>query len=168
MATLLLGTILLDTVNLDPAAGRVTPKDEAMAARLGEIAGANADDLFMALEVEKFNVSALGTGDLLRKDYKAWETPSGAYGMSTVLTSIEDWVAKDPGLVAGLETFLQSRGLACLMAMMAYTDARCRRGFPSRTCCVRARSDTGVRSDGDAGGKRSWPEPGPANESGGS
>ncbi len=122
-ATLLLGTILLDTVNLDPAAERVTAKDEAIAARLAEVAASNADDLFATLEAEKFNVSALGTGDLLRKDYKAWDTPSGTYGMSTVLTSIEDWIAKDPGLVAGLDAFLRSRGLACLLGMMAYTDA---------------------------------------------
>ena len=123
-AMLLLGTILLDTVNLDPAAKRVTAKDKDMAARLGEVAGSNADDLFATLQAEKFNVSALGTGDMLRKDYKAWDTPSGTYGMSTVLTSLEDWIAKDPGLVAGLNTFLRSRGLVCLLAMMAYTNAR--------------------------------------------
>ena len=122
-ATLLLGTILLDTVNLDPAAKRVTAKDQEMAARLGEVAGSDADALFATLEAEKFNVSALGTDDLLRKDYKAWDTPSGTYGMSTVLTSLEKWIAKDPGLVAGLDAFLRSRGLACLLAMMAYTDA---------------------------------------------
>ncbi len=122
-ATLLLGTILLDTVNLAPAAERVTPKDKEIAARLGEVVGSDADDLFAILEVEKFNVSALGTGDLLRKDYKAWDTPSGTYGMSTVLTSLEDWIAKDPGLVCGLDSFLRSRCLACLVAMMAYTDA---------------------------------------------
>ncbi len=121
-ATLLLGTILLDTVNLDPAAERVTAKDQAVAARLSEVAGSDADGLFTTLEAEKFNVSALGTGDLLRKDYKAWDTPSGTYGMSTVLTSLEDWIAKDPGLVTGLDAFVRSRGLDCLLAMMAYTD----------------------------------------------
>ena len=68
-------------------------------------------------------MSALGTGDLLRKDYKAWDTPLGTYGMSTVLMSLEDWIVKDPGLVMGLEAFLRSQGLACLVAMLAYTDA---------------------------------------------
>ncbi len=42
--------------------------------------------------------------------------------MSTVLISTGNWIARDPGLVSGLESFLQSRGLAFLMAMMAYTD----------------------------------------------
>ena len=122
-ATLLLGTILLDTVNLDPTAERATAKDEAMASQLKELAGPEAEGLFDRLQAEKFNVSALGTEDLLRKDYKSWDTPSGTYGMSTVTTSLEDWVAKDPGLAAGLEAFLRSRGLACLLATMAYTDA---------------------------------------------
>jgi len=122
-ATLLLGTILLDTVNLDPAADRVTAKDQAIAARLGELAGSDADDLFARLEAEKYNVSALGTGDLLRKDYKGWDTPSGRYGMSSVPTSLQNWTAKDPGLVAGLDAFLRSRGLVCLVVMMAYSDA---------------------------------------------
>jgi exopolyphosphatase len=121
-ATLLLGTILLDTVNLDPAAERVTTKDRAIAARLGEVAALDADDLFATLQAEKFNLSALGTEDLLRKDYKDWDTPSGIYGMSTVLTSLENWINKDPDLVGGLDAFLRSRDLVCLVAMMAYTD----------------------------------------------
>jgi len=101
----------------------VTAKDQAIAAHLGEIADSDADGLFATLDAEKSNVSALGTGDVLRKDYKAWDTPSGTYGMSTVLTSLEKWTGKDPGLVAGLDTFVRSRGLACLVAMMAYTDS---------------------------------------------
>ncbi len=121
-ATLMLGTILLDTVNLDPAAERVTAKDQSIATRLAEIAASNTDDLFAKLQAEKFNLSALATGDLLRKDYKAWETPAGSYGMSTVLTSLEDWIARDPDFVAGLDDFLRLRGLACLVVMLAYTD----------------------------------------------
>jgi len=122
-ATLMLGTILLDTVNLDPAAGRVTAKDQAIVNRLSEIAGSNTDDLFTKLQAEKFNLSALATGDLLRKDYKAWGSPSGSYGMSTVLTSIVDWLAREPDFVVGLDAFLRSRGLVCLVVMLAYTDA---------------------------------------------
>jgi len=38
-----------------------------------------------------------------------------------VLTSLEEWIAKDPDLVGGLDAFLRSRGLACLVVMMAYT-----------------------------------------------
>jgi len=121
-STLLLGTILLDTVNLDPGAGRVTEKDRIMAARLGEVCNRDAQDLFTKLQVEKFNVSNLGTGDLLRKDYKAWNTQTGTYGMSTVLISTGDWIDRDPDLVEGMKAFALSQRLACLLAMMAYTD----------------------------------------------
>ncbi len=122
-ARLLLGTILLDTVNLDPAAERATAKDRAMAAQLGKAAGPDTEGLFARLQAEKFNISALDTQDLLRKDYKAWDTPLGPYGMSSVTSSLADWVARDPGLAAGLDAFLRSRGLACLLATMAYSDA---------------------------------------------
>ena len=123
-STLLLGTILLDTVNLDPGAGRVTEKDRAIAARLGEVCSQDARGLFTKLQAEKFNVSNLGTRDLLRKDYKTWCTRTETYGMSTVLLPIEDWIARDPDLVEGMKAFAVSQDLACLVAMMAYTDTQ--------------------------------------------
>ncbi len=94
-----------------------------MSARLGKAAGPGTEGLFARLQAEKFNISALDTQDLLRKDYKAWDSPLGPYGMSTVTSSLADWVARDPGLAAGLDAFLRSRGLACLLATMAYSDA---------------------------------------------
>jgi len=123
LARLLLGAILLDTVNLDPAAQRVTAKDREVSSRLAPIAGLDTGELFEILQAEKFNVSGLSTADLLRKDYKAWDTPSASYGISTVMTSIGDWITRDPDLVSGLDSFLCSRDLTCLLAMMAYTDA---------------------------------------------
>jgi exopolyphosphatase len=122
-ATLLLGTILLDTVNLSASAGRVTARDRDVAARLGERAGGDPDALFDALRTAKFDVSNLGTEDLLRKDYKEWEAGSSRYGISSVLTPLANWVAKDPELVDGMGNYLRSRGLNCLIAMMAYTGA---------------------------------------------
>jgi exopolyphosphatase len=121
-ATLLLATILLDTVNLDPAAKRVTPKDQHVAARLRPVAGTDPDALFARLQAEKFNISSLTTQDLLRKDYKQWHSASIRYGISTILTSLETWIAQDPHFVNGMDAFLRSRDLHCLLAMMAYTD----------------------------------------------
>ena len=122
-ATLLLGTILIDTVNLNPDAGRVTAKDRDIAARLAATAGGDPDALFAKLQFEKFNVAVLGTGDLLRKDYKEWEAGSVRYGIGTVLTSLEDWIAKDPDIDYGCDNFRRSKGLDCLLAMMASTDS---------------------------------------------
>lgn len=122
-ATLLLGTILLDTVNLSPDAKRVTAKDESVAARLCAIAGRDPTALFETLRAERFNLSDLGTNDLLRKDYKEWQTPTARYGISTVLTPLADWIARDPDILAGCDAYLRSRSLDCLVAMIAYAGA---------------------------------------------
>lgn len=119
---LLLGTILLDTVNLDPEAGRVTPEDQAIAARLLELTGANQQELFDALQREKFNVSALDSADLLRKDYKEWKMGKLQVGVSSVLLSVGDWLKKDADLSRSLAAYAQSRNLDLLLAMNAYTD----------------------------------------------
>lgn len=121
-ALLLLGTILLDTVNLDPEAGRVTPEDEVIAKKLLALTGADQQELFDALQREKFNVSALDSSDLLRKDYKEWTMGKLQVGVSSVLLSIEDWLHKDADLSGSLAAFAQSRGLDLLLAMNAYTD----------------------------------------------
>jgi len=119
---LLLGTILLDTVNLDPEAGRVTDADEKAAALLLEKTGIDRDDLFEKLQYEKFNVSSLGSYDLLRKDYKEWVLGGKKCGIGSVLMSASDWVEKDPDLPDAFEEFRRDRGLDILISMNAFTD----------------------------------------------
>ena len=101
----------------------MTEKDRDIAAQLCAVAGGDPDALFAKLQFEKFNVAALGTRNLLRKDYKEWQTASVVYGISTVLTSLQEWIGRDPDIVDGCDAFRRSRGLDCLLAMMAYTDA---------------------------------------------
>lgn len=122
-ATLLLGTILLDTVNLSPDAGRVTATDRDAAARLAAIAGGDPADLFARLQSEKFNIANLGTPELLRKDDKQWDAGGRRYGISSVLTSLATWIGKDAGLIDGCEAFRRAHGLDALLVMLAYTDA---------------------------------------------
>ncbi len=117
---LLLGTILLDTVNLDPEAKRVTPKDERVAAKLLALSGVDQQELFDAVQSEKFNVSALDTADLLRKDYKEWQMGEYRIGISSVLLSVGDWLKKDPALSGALTTYAEARNLDLLLAMNAY------------------------------------------------
>lgn len=127
IAELLLGTILLDTVNLDPQAQRVTPKDKAVARRLFEITGADQNELFNKLQTEKFNTSALDTPDLLRKDYKEWQMGAVKLGISSVLLPVKEWLSKDPGIAEEFSKYAQSRKLDILLAMNAYTDPEFRR-----------------------------------------
>lgn len=121
-ASLLVGTILLDTVNMDPDAKRVTPRDKAIAEKLLARTGANQQELFDALQREKFNVSTLNSADLLRKDYKEWTLGGVQLGISSVLLPIDDWLEKDPDLPGSLATFAKKRKLDVLLSMNAFTS----------------------------------------------
>ena len=121
-ATLLLGTILLDTVNLDPEAKRATPKDQQVVEQLLKSTGADRKGLFDMLQKEKFNVSALDTSDLLRKDYKEWKFGKIQVGISSVLLPIADWLVKDTKLSSSLDKYAKARKLDVLIAMNAYTE----------------------------------------------
>ncbi len=120
-AKLLLGTILLDTVNLDPEAGRVTPEDDAVAAELQKLGDKSRQELFDKVQQEKFNVSSLDSPDLLRKDYKEWELGNYRVGISTVLLSVQEWLRKDASLSDALSQYCTARKLDVLLAMNAYT-----------------------------------------------
>ncbi len=122
VAKLLLGTILLDTVNLDPKAERATPKDQQMVETLLARTGADRQQLFDDLQREKFNVSALGTEDLLRKDYKEWKLGAVQVGIGSVLLPITDWLKKGSDLAGAMDAFARSRSLDVLIAMNAYTS----------------------------------------------
>jgi exopolyphosphatase len=127
LARLLLGTILLDTVNLDPEAKRATDKDVQVAARLAELCGADRQALFERLQFEKFNVDALDTPDLLRKDYKEYQMGAVRCGIASVLLPATRWLEKDPQLGESLAAFARGRELDLVLAMNAYTDPDFRR-----------------------------------------
>lgn len=122
VGTLILGTILLDTVNLDPEAGRVTDADTAVAEKIIGIADLDRKQLFDKLQFEKFNVSSLGSYDLLRKDYKEWQMGSVKCGIGSVLLPVEDWIRKDPKIVSACDKYLKERNLDVLFAMNAFTN----------------------------------------------
>ena len=122
LCTLLLGTILLDTVNLDKEAGRVTDDDSKAAGELMAVSGLDQKTLFDKLQFEKFNVSSLGTYDLLRKDYKEWQFGEIKCGIASVLMPAADWVKKDPDILSEFSKYSEDRNLDVLLVMNAYTD----------------------------------------------
>jgi len=127
LAELLLGPILLDTGNHDPAAKRATDRDAEIATKLLESCGADRQALFERLQFEKFNVAALETGDLLRKDYKEYQLGEVRCGIASVLLPIAQWLEKDPDIAASLAQFAGRRELDLLLAMNAFTDPEFRR-----------------------------------------
>ena len=122
IGTLLLGTILLDTVNLDPEAGRVKAEDEKAALALIGKLGLNRKELFDKLQYEKFNVSSLGSYDLLRKDYKEWKLGAVMCGIGSVLLPVGDWLKKDADIVGAFEKYRKERNLDVLLSMNAFTQ----------------------------------------------
>lgn len=76
------GTVLLDTVGLDPKFGKTFPKDQAIVKALHELdQEIDVMKYFQAIQEAKFDTSSLRTAEHLIKDYKAWDADSGAtYG----------------------------------------------------------------------------------------
>jgi len=122
LATLLLGTILLDTVNLDPEAGRVTPADQEAADKLLPIFAADQYHFFNRVQEEKFNVESLSSSDLLRKDYKQWQLGKTLCGIASALLPVQQWGEKDSHLCKEFAAYADTRNLDILLAMNAYTN----------------------------------------------
>jgi len=141
IAVLALGTILLDTVNLDPDAKRVTPRDEAVALKLLAIAGADRKALFDSLQFEKFNVAALSSRDILRKDYKQYRMGQVTCGMSSALLPLTDWIRKDAALESAFASYATECKLDVLVVMSAYTapDFKREMAVHSADAALRAR-----------------------------
>jgi exopolyphosphatase len=122
LALLLWGTILLDTVNLDPGAGRVTPRDEKIAGILMKSCPLGPAEYFDKVQKAKFNTVDLGTFDLLRKDYKQFQSGKISWGIASVLLPLVQWGIKDSKLCVGFEAHAHSHNLDLLFSMNAFTD----------------------------------------------
>ncbi|NXC92066.1 PRUN1 Exopolyphosphatase, partial [Cercotrichas coryphoeus] len=152
-AALLHGTILLDCINLSPAAGKVTPRDVACVAlleeRFPELPARDA--VFGALQAAKFDVTGvcvwhpgvspspwgqegalsltpgclpgLSTEQMLRKDLKVISHDEAVVAISGVFEDLETFLLR-PGLLQDLEAFCQGRGYAGLVAMTVSFNER--------------------------------------------
>ncbi len=117
LAILLGGVILLDTVNLSTAAGKVTNADREVAAKILPLCPIPRQELFDKVQSGKFDVQGLSTNELLRKDYKAYQVGGLQYGIASVHLSIRQWQVMDSDLVAAFSEFAANRKLDLLVAM---------------------------------------------------
>ncbi|KAG7170570.1 Exopolyphosphatase PRUNE1-like [Homarus americanus] len=86
IASLLYGTIVLDTVNFNEAAKKMTPKDVRI------------DRVFQDLVEAKTNVSGLTSEQLLRKDVKVVSSEDFRIGIASVPMMVKDYLQrKDVG-----------------------------------------------------------------------
>ncbi|MBL4902192.1 MAG: DHH family phosphoesterase [Desulfocapsa sp.] len=122
IAILLCGTILLDTVNLDPNCGRLTETDLAIVEVLFPLCPLARQDFFDTIQREKFNVSGLSTADLLRKDYKEFQSKKIRYGISSIHLSVKQWEEMDKDLLSGFVKYATARKLDVLLSMNAFVE----------------------------------------------
>lgn len=125
LAQLLYATILLDCVNMAPAAGKVTPKDSqyaaALEARFPALPPRGA--LFQALQNAKFDVSGLNTEQMLLKDMKA-VSGSLSLAISVLYITLEEFLQRAE-LEAELSDFCQKLGFELLLLMtISFTETK--------------------------------------------
>ncbi|NWX20164.1 PRUN1 Exopolyphosphatase, partial [Aegotheles bennettii] len=139
-AALLHGTILLDCVNLSPAAGKVTPRDVACVSlleeRFPELPARDA--VFKALQDAKFDVSGLTTEQMLRKDLKVLSSDELLLAVSAIYVDLETFLRR-PGLLQDLDAFCQAQGYTGLVAMTISFNEHYE---PTRQLAVYSRHET--------------------------
>lgn len=139
LALLLLGVILIDSVNMSPEAGKVTQRDEAAVQKL--LRGTNWREidineevsleihpqpntlaLFDALQNAKFDSifwKSLSLSDALRLDFKLFYSEDETFGISSVLLSAKDLLNKKDAITS-IRSFMKKRNINFLGIMLAY------------------------------------------------
>ncbi|KAK3872707.1 hypothetical protein Pcinc_022223 [Petrolisthes cinctipes] len=109
-ASLLHGTILLDTVNLNEAAKRVTLKDVQMIDSLETYISPSPhrDQIFQELTTAKKDVSDLTSEQLLRKDVKVVSGGGLIVGMASLPMMVQEYLAR-----AGVSESLAEHSSSC-------------------------------------------------------
>lgn len=129
LAALLLGAILIDTVNLDPSAGRATPRDHAVAGHLHPIAGLDTESFYQGIRAAKSDIREMNTRDLLRRDCKTFQFNKVSCTVASVPLALEQWMVRDMGLAKGIETYAGEVQADILMTMNTQRTPEFSRGI---------------------------------------
>ena len=148
IALLLMGVILLDSVNLSEKAGKVTQRDiDAVHNLLNKVdwqtlpkstqyaIGINDDKkgaqehpdtnlFFNVLQDAKYSTdfwNSMSVRDALRYDYKDFDYKKGVFGISTILMPMDDFLHKQK-LIPSMLRFMQDYNIGLLGIMFAYED----------------------------------------------
>lgn len=125
IAQLLYAAVVLDCVNMAPAAGKVTPKDSQIAAALEARFPAlpPRGTLFQTLQDAKFDVSGLNTEQMLLKDMKA-VSGSLNVAVSVLYITLQDFL-QGAELEAELSDFCLKFGYDLLLLMtISFTESK--------------------------------------------
>lgn len=122
MALLLAGTILLDTLNLDPASHKATDADREVVAEILPKCPITRSTLFEKLQLSRLDIAGFGTRDLLRRDYKEYQYGKSKCGIAVVPLALSKWLERDVDIGSALEEFVQYRKLDLLLVMLVFND----------------------------------------------
>jgi len=129
LATLLLGAILIDTVNLDPGAGRATPRDHAVATHLQAVAPMDTNRFYQGIRAAKSDIRDMDTRDLLRRDCKTFQFNTVRCTVASVPLALDQWMARDMGLAGGIEAYAREMQADILMTMNTQRTPEFSRGI---------------------------------------
>ncbi|XP_032235035.2 exopolyphosphatase PRUNE1 isoform X4 [Nematostella vectensis] len=113
-------------VNLDPRAGRMTPKDQHIVQALQDKVKFNLEELYHSVNEAKFDVSGLTSAEILRKDYKAVPLYPGnpaRVGISSIGLPLQGFLKRE-GISQCLLQFCTSKGINTLVVMAMYFESR--------------------------------------------
>lgn len=124
-ATLLLGAVLLDCHDMDPAAGKATPRDEAIAVRLKEMAGIDDNGrraLYKQLKRARKDIEGFSAYDLMCKDTKIVRGSKCDVAICSIGMSADDLAERaENGLLESAERFARDWGVKHAVLMLGYT-----------------------------------------------
>lgn len=122
LAILLLGAILLDTVDLDPAKGRCHEKDIRVGSRLLRVSPISRTDLFEQLLAKRSDLSPFDPQDLLLKDFKVWDVHGIRFGITVIPTMTSVWLKRDPALLSKIKQFSSEMSLNVYLIMAFHVE----------------------------------------------
>ncbi|XP_033725960.1 uncharacterized protein LOC117315717 [Pecten maximus] len=133
VALLLYGTILVDTINQSPAAGKTTPRDTAVIQTLeGWVPNQEGKELYEQIQKAKFNLTGLSNTDILEKDLKIVTGSCCVVAMASVSMEMREFISRTNS-ITDCQDFLHDKGAAILVMMTLYQDAV---GEPRRQLAV--------------------------------
>ncbi|XP_061180550.1 uncharacterized protein LOC133189157 isoform X2 [Saccostrea echinata] len=132
VATLLLGTILVNTVNTSPEAGKTTPYDQEILCRLTQIVpDLDKDKLYSDIQQAKNDISALNTKEVLEKDLKCVTHGNHTVVMSSIPVSLEVFLQRSDVSESMNSVMLDRKGQS-VVVMTMHVDT----GVPRREILI--------------------------------
>jgi exopolyphosphatase len=113
--------VLLDTVNMDVKANRVTEKDREVARHLIQVGSVDTNGLYNRLVQARCDVEGLSSNQLLRKDYKERTAGLWRFGMSSVPLLLDSWLRRDESMEEACSSYFTEKGLDILVVLL-YQD----------------------------------------------